>query len=353
MVVGALFLLEAFASWALLLRMRLSNADFTKSEPTYFSLLNIPYKGALKFGLFDRSPASPFYRITTKPNPKFEPDPELGYKPVPGKYRVTFSRRVGNSSEWQRISLNETIKHDGTRWTGECEPSSSTNAYIFGDSFVFGEGVNDEQTFAFLLQQARKDMCVKLFAVNGYGMTQSFLQFHRLLDQIKPNDIVILGYADYFDVRSVAAPSRLRQFRDWQKSHDLTEERVMLPKAALDGQGTIRISYVQQRCHENDGYCDRDDPTEDKMVRITAALINQIAESSRAPVYLLHFTGTKKNPIFGLLIGSVHRISALEEDFDDYVRDDILGLDLHPGPYWHYEISRKLIDEFRGTLWEP
>jgi hypothetical protein len=63
----------------------------------------------------------------------------------------------------------------------------------------------------------------------------------------------------------------------------------MLPKAALDAKGAIHITYVQRRCDENDGYCDRDDPTKDEMSRITAALINGIAETSGAPVYLLHF----------------------------------------------------------------
>ena len=43
-VVTALFFLGAFASWALMLRMRIANNQiFTKSEPTYFSLINIPY----------------------------------------------------------------------------------------------------------------------------------------------------------------------------------------------------------------------------------------------------------------------------------------------------------------------
>jgi hypothetical protein len=348
MVVGALFLLEVFASWALMLRMRLQKAeDFTKTEPTYFSLLNISYKAGLKFGLFDRSLGEPFeYRRTTEPNPKFEPDPELGYKQLPGKYRVIFSRRARNSSEWERLSVNETIKHDGTRWSGECEPSSSTNVHIFGGSAVYGSGVNDEQTFAFLLQQARKDMCVNLFAVGGYGMTQSFIQFHKLHDQIKPDDIVILGYEDAFDVRNVVAPSRLQEVRDWFRSRDLPVDRVMLPKAALDSQGTIRISYVPQRCDENDGYCDQHDPTEDEMSRVTAALINEIAKTSSAPVYLLHYWGTKKNPVLRLLSGSVRRISALGEDFDYVSRDSVLGFDPHPGPYWHYQISRKLIDEF-------
>jgi hypothetical protein len=348
-VVGALFFLEAFASWALMLRMRIANIEnFTQSEPTYFSLINIPYKGGVKLGLFDRSQAgseSGFeYRIRANPSPTNAPDGELGYKPLPGKYRVTFSRRTRGSLTWQNLSVNVTRKQDGTRWTGECPPTSSTNVYIFGDSWVAGDGVNDEQTFAFLLQQARKDLCVTLFAVGGYGMTQSFIQFQKILSQIRSSDIIILGYADYFDVRTEAAPSRLREVRDWFKNHDRPADRVMLPKATLDGQGVIHITYVQQRCDENNGYCNQPDPSKDEMAHITAALINEIAETTKAPVYLLHFDGTKQNPMFGSLNGSVRRISALPEDFDDFIRDDIVGFDSHPGPYWHYAISRKLIE---------
>jgi hypothetical protein len=88
-------------------------------------------------------------------------------------------------------------------------------------------------------------MCVKLFAVDGYGMTQSFIQFNKLIGKIRPNDIVILGYADFSDLRSVIAPSRLRQIRDWHQLRGLAEDSLMLPKAALDGQGAIHISYVQ------------------------------------------------------------------------------------------------------------
>jgi hypothetical protein len=330
-LVSALFFLEAVSSWA---------ENFKKAEPTYFSLINIPYKAGVKLGLF-QSQENP---IRSEPSPLLAPDAELGYRPLPGKYTVIFSRRARGSSGWERLRVNETYTHDGVRWTGECQPTY-TNVYIFGDSWVVGVGVNDEQTFAYLLQQARKDVCVRLFAVGGYGMTQSFIQFHKLLGRIKPSDIIILGYADYYDVRTVVAPSRLREVRDWFQKHGLlrAEDRVTLPKALLDDRGAIHITYVQQRCDENDHYCNQTDPSKDEMARTTAALINEIAETSSAPVYLLHFDGSKQNPVFGFLSGSVRRISALKEDFDYVIRDDVLGFDAHPGPYWHYAISRKLI----------
>jgi hypothetical protein len=341
--VAALVFLEAFASFALLLRMRLKDEPFARSEPTYFSVINVPYKIGVNLGLFD--PLQPFeYRLSSEPSPSLIADAELGYKPLLGRHQLTFSRRVRGSSEWERLRVNETRTADGARWTGGCNPNSKATVYILGDSFTAGHGVNDEQTFSFLLQQARKDLCVKLFAVSGYGMTQSFILFNKIRTQISSKDIIILGYADFFDIRTAMAPSRLRGIRDWSKGRGIPVDSIMLPKAAFDAQRAIRISYVQQRCDENGGYCEHNDPTKDEMIRITAALINQIAQNSEATVYLLHFEGVDNNPIFGLLDDRVHRISALGKDFDYFVKDDIAGFDSHPGPYWHYAISRKLLE---------
>ena len=353
--VGALIFLEVFASWFQLLRMRLAQTEnFTKVEPTYFSLINIPYKTGLRFGLFQPPPDE--YTENFEPHPAREVDAELGFKPIPGRYRVTFSHRAhggatweraqAGANQWERVRTIETRNSDGTRWTGECQPNSP-NVYIFGDSWAAGYGVNDQQTFAFLLQHARKDICVRLFAVGGYGMTQAFIQFHQLRSQIRPNDIVILGYGDYFGHRTAVVPSFLREISNWFKRRGIAEERVMRPSPVLDDRGAIHITYVQQRCDENDGYCNQADPSNDEITHLMAALINEIAEKSGAPVYLLHYEGSKENPIFGFLSSSVRRISALNEDFDYSIRDDIMGFDKHPGPFWHYAISRKLIEALK------
>jgi len=240
--------------------------------------------------------------------------------------------------------VNVSVNPDGTRWTGDCDPKAARNVYIFGDSFAAGSGVNDEQTFAFLLQVARRDLCVKAHPVGGYGTTQSFMQFNNLRNVIKSDDMVVLGYADFLDVRNVVAPSRLREVDTWHK-HRIGHrpDPWKLPKASLDERGEIQITYVQQRCDENDGYCDQSDPPKMDMSRITAELMNKIAQTSPAPVYLLHYSGSKDNPVLGLLTSLVRRVSALDTDFDYLMHDDIEGFDPHPGPYWHYAISRKLI----------
>jgi hypothetical protein len=79
------------------------------------------------------------------------------------------------------------------------------------------------------------------------------------------------------------------------------------------------------------------------MTAVTAALVDHIAATSAAKVYLLHFAGDPDNPLFAKLNPKVGVIRALRGNFDSVVQDDIMGFDGHPGPFWHYAISRKLL----------
>jgi hypothetical protein len=80
------------------------------------------------------------------------------------------------------------------------------------------------------------------------------------------------------------------------------------------------------------------------MTDVTAALVNQIADRSPAKVYLLHFAGSPDNPVRRMVGPKVQVIGALRSEFDSVVQDDIMGFDGHPGPFWHYAISRRLLD---------
>ena len=77
---------------------------------------------------------------------------------------------------------------------------------------------------------------------------------------------------------------------------------------------------------------------------VTRAIINFIAANTRAKVYLLHFGGDPRNPALTGLLPNVRLISALAGDFSYLIRDDVMGFDEHPGPYWHYAISRRLVE---------
>jgi len=345
-----LVVLELVVSYVFLLSLRIDDSQpFTKSEPSYLSLINIPYAAGNRLGLFNGGKR---YRRENEPSPRYVLDPDLGYRPKPATYRETYSRRDG--AEWSHFRVKHTSLADGSRWTGDHDANPRSTVYIFGDSFVEGMGVNDEQTFSYLLQQARRDLRVRLFAVRGYGMTQAYILFNRLRSEIGPNDVVILGYADFYDGRTVVSPSWLKYSQSWyapREANEISGNELFLPKASIDHEGIIQIQHIKWDCSSNEIYCSQDDPPKDETARVTAALVNEIAKGPQAKTILIHIGGVKSNPALELIDDSVIKVSALQGDFDYFIRDDVEGFDIHPGPYWHYAISRKLLEVSDQQEW--
>jgi hypothetical protein len=77
-----------------------------------------------------------------------------------------------------------------------------------------------------------------------------------------------------------------------------------------------------------------------------------MARGSPARVLLLHFDGEKSNPVFAAIDPKIKIVSALQPDFGYFIRDTVLSFDLHPGPYWHYAISRTLIAAIEGKSYQ-
>jgi hypothetical protein len=241
-----------------------------------------------------------------------------------------------------KLRTNVTINIDGSRWTGDLPDPLKPSLFIFGDSFVFGEGVNNEQTFSFLLQQALPNFNVRLFAAPAYSLTQAFLNFERLKHEISDRDAIIVGYGDFYDERHVLAPAFLRALNDPTVLASGNRNRL-LPKASVDPNGVVSFSYLTQDCCINRLYCEQPDPAKEEMQNVTAALANHIADNTNAKLYFLHFAGAADNPVLDLLSKRFTLISALPSDFDYQIRDDVMGYDAyHPGPYWHYAMFKKL-----------
>jgi hypothetical protein len=87
-----------------------------------------------------------------------------------------------------------------------------TRIIAIGDSYTFGEGVNDDQTFAAFLERQLENTDVLNLGVHGYGTDQQWLRLQ--IDGLKYRpDIVLFGY--YEDDIS---RNRLT-FRDYRKPH--------------------------------------------------------------------------------------------------------------------------------------
>ena len=97
-----------------------------------------------------------------------------------------------------------------------------------------------------------------------------------------------------------------------------------------------------------DGYCQRPDPPSAEMTAVSAALVNHVARTTPARVYLLHFAGAADPALYAALDPKVTLVRALRADFDTVIQDDVLGFDGHPGPFWHDAIARRLLSALEG-----
>src|SRR5258708_4599985 len=279
------------------------------------------------------------------PSPFYQRDSTYGWSAIPGEFTHIFKRR-GQDLRWESLPTKVTINSDQSRWTGMPAQPQKPTIYILGDSIVFGSGVNDEQSFAYHLQMAKPQYNVKLFALGGYSLVQSYLRIQQLKSEIGERDIVVIGYADFYDVRNVAAPSRLREVNLWLQARQKQFDGLSAtPRAEIGNNSQLSVSLVEQNCQIVRNYCDSDDPSVSKMRAVSIRLIHEIAAATKAKIYLLNFDGREDNPV--AKDSGVEVISVLQEDFGYFIRDDIAGFDSHPGPYWHYAIAQKLISRFK------
>ena len=140
---------------------------------------------------YDKSNNSSIYRF----------DNELGWISKIGKYRV-------NISEYNPSTFEITIDQDSSR---SIDGNADKNEIIFiGGSFTQGWGVNDDETFSYLVQKKIRTHRVKNFGQGGYSSVQSYLLLKRLFEnKIKPK-LVIYSFIDHHEYRNVARGEWLR-----------------------------------------------------------------------------------------------------------------------------------------------
>ena len=132
-----------------------------------FPLLNVHVEGRIRSLLVPVKSAL-FHTIhqTYVPRAIHRPDDRYGHVQVP------------NSSDSERgrgFTVTYTIDGDGYRATPAPARPRATVAFL-GDSFTYGWGVNDDQTYPYVLATEHwRDLRVVNAGVEGYGLTQFYL----------------------------------------------------------------------------------------------------------------------------------------------------------------------------------
>jgi hypothetical protein len=160
-------------------------------------------------------------------------DPVVGYVSVPGVHNIVLVRGLA------RLSFRATIGSDGYRITGrDPERAGAPELWIFGCSFTWGLGLNDEQTFPWLVQSAMPAVRVRNLGQNGFGNVQALLQLRHAAERgERLPRLAVVVYNDFDRERNVGAPDYLRMMNGSGSSFH--RAGVAVPVASLEGAGDL------------------------------------------------------------------------------------------------------------------
>jgi len=154
------------------------------------------------------TPFRPTYRdIRVEPGGKYQaPDPVLGYRHLPGKFKITFP----DGHSWTATHLPNTLRI--TRpLDSYAQPTGLEQIWLFGCSLVHGWGVDDHETLGWQMQLRLPRHEVVNFGVGGYGTWQSYLQFREALKERAAPRWVVPVYASLHDERNTRS-------RNWRRA---------------------------------------------------------------------------------------------------------------------------------------
>lgn len=136
------------------------------------------------------------YSVESRPDHWLKGDTLLGIGLVPGDFSITLNHL---------LTFNAKHESSGRRFISD--RSSEDSIALFGCSFTYGYGVNDDQTFAFLIEKELNEYKVVNHAVPGYGTSQAVIQLRKLLNSGSRPKIAVLVFSSFHPERNTMALS--------------------------------------------------------------------------------------------------------------------------------------------------
>lgn len=124
-----------------------------------------------------------------------------GWQLKPGNYQLSLGGR-GRST---RVAIGPGNSRS-TRNAGGLLFDGKSRILFIGDSYVFGEGLDDSETLPWKTQERHPDRNVINHAVGGYGTCQALLRLQQLQESLRNGDIVVYGLNEFHEERNTADP---------------------------------------------------------------------------------------------------------------------------------------------------
>jgi hypothetical protein len=159
---------------------------------TVLAIVTILFSAGLSLGAFVVGDIYLSYRAVRTPDPNVEihnvhmPDDLLGWRPKPGA--------IGHHRETGSFDVVYKIDTQGFKAVPK-RGAPAFRLYFFGDSYTFGHGVKNADTYPNIIAEQYLDDSIQVFnaGVMGYGIVQMYARFLQLEDQLQPGDIVIFA----------------------------------------------------------------------------------------------------------------------------------------------------------------
>lgn len=287
-------------------------------------------------------------QIRVDPGDTFsQPDATLGHTLIPGSFVVTLP---GGHS------FHVTHSEQSTRITNPPRQDSSTDllqgVWIFGCSFTYGWGVDDEHTYPWLLQASLPRCEVVNYGTSGYSTVQSFLQFREELMQRAPPVVVILAYASFHDARNSLS-------RSWRKLRSLYPDlsNRQYPYAQIDEEGKLVLATKHVRYNEFpfirnlvtanliEELYNRVRTRTDRSNRISQLVISEFHQLARSHGIRMILAGISNDPATSEMLRNVHAEGLETADISvdlsirSYTNEPY---DNHPSPLAHRRYAERL-----------
>jgi len=255
----------------------------------------------------------------------FRADSVLGYTFNPGVYHIVEKSVDGLHA------YKVTIQNDGSRSTSGLQNVGAPRIYLMGDSNIWGFGIDDEMTIAWMLQTHVPEFHVLNMAVTGYSTVQSLLQFRAIANQLTQSDIVVFSYPTGSPGRHVG--DTYEGFGHGFE-HALTKipdfDKLRLPFGYLSRAGDLGIRYLPIDCATHLAACSPGPGELADGPKVTKAVFEQILKQHRCHIVVAFFDAHDDDPIIALLRSSGVPVADLRfprsaVDANDYLPDGHVG----------------------------
>jgi len=322
----------------------------------------------------EQTPAACTSTTSWSPSSPFQPDPLLGYwyrsnASVTATIRLRRPiQREGIVGQVDRYAWQLSTGAHGERLsqprTAAAPASASAAVLLLGDSFILGAGLPNTTSLGWQLQSLLPQRRVANYAGGGFGTIHQLLLLRdatgsrrliptALAEALRGGD-VLLGYADFYPRRNVAAPSRLRTFQPHCGGlHPPADQAKAFfhPRASLR-QGQLQIEPVPLFQAHNGP-----DPSQAEQDAVTIALLDEalarVQQLGARPTILWIEGRADSAPIQHLRRRGVRILDLRPQNNGLWTHDTLMPFDNHPGPLTASNWARTIAQELSNRIGSP